>query len=36
MSKNLTKEERQARLETEQKLKGNADKLKPPAHLNNN
>lgn len=36
MSKNLTHEERQARLNTETKLKGKADKLKPPAHLNSN
>jgi len=35
-SKHLTKEERQARQETEQRLKGKADKLKPPAHLNAN
>lgn len=36
MSKNLTYEERQARLNTETKLKGKADELKSPAHLNNN
>lgn len=36
MSKNLTHEERQAREKQEQKLKGKADKLKPPAHLNSN
>lgn len=34
MSKNLTKEEKQIRLETEEKLKGNADKVKPPTWLN--
>lgn len=34
MSKNLTKEEKEIRLETEQKLKGRADKISPPSHLN--
>lgn len=34
MSKNLTKEEKEARLETENKLKGGADKISPPKHLN--
>lgn len=34
MSKNLTKEEKQIRLETEEKLKGNADKIRPPTWLN--
>lgn len=34
MSKNLTKEEIQSRLETENKLKGDADKISPPPHLN--
>jgi P27 family predicted phage terminase small subunit len=34
MSKNLTKEEKNARLETEEKLKGSADKISPPSHLN--
>lgn len=34
MSKNLTKEEKQTRLETEEKLKGGADKISPPSHLN--
>lgn len=33
MSKNLTKEEKQTRLETEEKLKGGADKITPPTHL---
>lgn len=33
MSKNLTYEERQARLNTETKLKGKADELKSPATL---
>lgn len=33
MSKNLTKEEIQKRLETEEKLKGASDKITPPAHL---
>lgn len=36
LSKNLTHEERQAREKQEQKLKGKADKLKPPSHLNTN
>lgn len=34
MSKNLTKEEREIRLETEDKLKGRADKIRPPTWLN--
>ena len=34
MSKNLTHEERKAREEQEEKLKGQADKLKPPTYLN--
>ncbi|CEG26001.1 phage terminase small subunit P27 family [Bacillus sp. B-jedd] len=34
MSKNLTKEEIAARLETEEKLKGSADNISPPKHLN--
>lgn len=34
MSKNLTKEEREIRMETEKKLKGGADKISPPKHLN--
>ncbi|MCS4471109.1 phage terminase small subunit P27 family [Clostridium botulinum] len=34
MSKNLTKEEKEIRLETEEKLKGGADKISPPSHLN--
>lgn len=34
MSKNLTKEERELRLETEEKLKGGADNISPPTHLN--
>jgi P27 family predicted phage terminase small subunit len=34
MSKNLTKEEIQAREETEEKLRGAADKISPPTHLN--
>ena len=34
MSKNLTKEEIQVREETEQKLRGAADNLSPPTHLN--
>lgn len=33
MSKNLTKEEIQKRLETEEKLKGASDNIVPPAHL---
>lgn len=33
MSKNLTKEERESRLETEEKLKGGADKISPPKYL---
>lgn len=36
MSKNLTKEEKEVRLETEEKLKGGADKISPPTHLNSN
>jgi len=34
MSKNLTQEELKARQKHEQKLKGKADKLKPPSYLN--
>jgi P27 family predicted phage terminase small subunit len=34
MSKNLTKEEKNARLEAEEKLKGGADNISPPTHLN--
>ena len=34
MSKNLTHEERKARQTQENKLKGQADKLKPPTYLN--
>lgn len=34
MSKNLTKEEKESRLETEQKLKGGADRISPPSCLN--
>lgn len=34
MSKNLTKEEKEIRLETEQKLRGGADNISPPKHLN--
>ncbi len=34
MSKNLTKEEKEIRLETEEKLKGGADKISPPSYLN--
>lgn len=34
MVKNLTKEEKQARLEGEQRLKGNADNISPPRYLN--
>jgi P27 family predicted phage terminase small subunit len=34
MSKNLTKEEIAVRLQTEEKLKGAADKISPPKHLN--
>lgn len=34
MSKNLTKEERELRLETEEKLKGGANNISPPTHLN--
>lgn len=33
ISKNLTKEEIQIRTETEEKLKGAADKISPPRHL---
>lgn len=33
MSKNLTKEEKELRLETEEKLKGGADNISPPTHL---
>lgn len=32
-SKHLTEEERQNKIETETKLKGNNDKIKPPKHL---
>ncbi|MDE5834272.1 MAG: P27 family phage terminase small subunit [Ruminococcus sp.] len=32
-AKHLTKEEKNSRLETETKLKGSSDKLKPSAHL---
>lgn len=35
ISKNLTKEEREIRQETEQKLRGAYDKIKPPSYLNN-
>lgn len=34
MSKNLTKGEKEVRLETEEKLKGGADKISPPSYLN--
>lgn len=34
MSKNLTQEEKNARLETEERLKGGADKISPPSYLN--
>lgn len=34
MSKNLTKEEKELRLETEEKLKGGADNISPPTYLN--
>ncbi|KQL54517.1 terminase [Heyndrickxia shackletonii] len=34
MSKNLTKEEISIRKQTEEKLKGEADKISPPKHLN--
>ena len=34
MSKNLTKEEKQLRLQAEEKLKGEADKISPPRYLN--
>lgn len=34
MSKNLAKEEKQLRQEVEEKLKGAADKISPPKHLN--
>lgn len=34
MSKNLTKEEKELRLETEEKLKGGTDNISPPTHLN--
>ena len=33
MSKNLTNEEKEIRLEAEEKLRGAADKIKPPQHL---
>lgn len=32
-SKHLSKEDRENKLETEQKLKGNSDKIKPPIYL---
>lgn len=32
--KHLTKEEKEKRLEVENKLKGNSDKLKPPTYMN--
>lgn len=35
MSKNLTNEEKETRLETEERLKGKADKISPPSYLNN-
>jgi len=34
MSKNLTNEEKEIRAKTEEKLKGGADKISPPKHLN--
>ncbi|MGC7541783.1 hypothetical protein, partial [Pandoraea pneumonica] len=34
MSKNLTKEEKEIRLQTEEKLRGSADNISPPKHLN--
>lgn len=34
MSKNLTKEEKELRLAVEEKLKGGADNISPPTHLN--
>ena len=34
MSKNLTKEKKELRLETEEKLKGGADNISPPTYLN--
>lgn len=34
MSKNLTKEEKEVRLETEERLRGGADNISPPKHLN--
>lgn len=34
ISKNLTKEEREIRQETEQKLRGASDKIRPPTYLN--
>lgn len=34
ISKNLTKEEREIRQETEQKLRGAYDKIRPPTYLN--
>jgi P27 family predicted phage terminase small subunit len=36
MSKNLTKEEIEVREKTEEKLKGAANKISPPSHLNAN
>lgn len=34
MSKNLTKEEKEVRLETEEKLRGRGDNISPPKYLN--
>jgi P27 family predicted phage terminase small subunit len=34
MSKNLTKEEKMIRVETEERLRGGTDKISPPKHLN--
>lgn len=34
MSKNLTNEEKETRLETEKKLRGKSDKISPPSYLN--
>lgn len=34
MSKNLTKEEKMIRAETEERLRGGTDKISPPKHLN--
>lgn len=36
MSKNLTKEEKEVRIEVEEKLRGGADKINPPKYLDNN